>query len=268
MLFTCMHKHVCPKKWISFTWQPPPPASAVVADGVQSSLRKQRERLGDLETYAEPIRGDSEQWAFDQKGAIDGVRGMIDALGETNPILKDLLQTAKDEIVASSGRRLMQRMEYTTKMTSVLASSEIVQFYGKGGIPGITSGSCEALCEAQTETADTKTDTELCRMYAFKRAFPHSHADKTGWCYLLHSRGACTIADFGVELYSRNIQSERQCSASAPGLDNPLCVGIPSTTDDSRILSHADATAIAFQVPDMDHPAPGSQGLPVPCALD
>ena len=49
---------------------------------------------------------------------------------------------------------------------------------------------------------------------------------------------------------------------------DPVCVGIPATTDDSRILTHADAAAIAYQVPDMNHPAPGSQGLPVPCALD
>jgi len=56
--------------------------------------------------------------------------------------------------------------------------------------------------------------------------------------------GACKLEDFGVELYTRfvqneprtsgksnsrvfvcvrrQIESERQCSASAPGLDNPL----------------------------------------------
>ena len=32
--------------------------------------------------------------------------------------------------------------------------------------------------------------------------------------------GACKIEDFGVELYTRQIESERQCSATAPGLDS------------------------------------------------
>ena len=76
--------------------------------------------------------------------------------------------------------------------------------------------------------------------------------------------GACKLEDFGVELYTRQIESERQCSASAPGLDNPLCIGVPATRDDSRVLSHADAAAIAHEVPYDRHPAPGSRGLPLP----
>ena len=78
--------------------------------------------------------------------------------------------------------------------------------------------------------------------------------------------GGCKLEDFSTELLTRNIESERQCSASAPGLDNPLCIGIPSTRDDSRVLSHADAAAIAYEVPYDRHPAPGSRGLPLPCA--
>ena len=39
---------------------------------------------------------------------------------------------------------------------------------------------------------------------------------------------------------------------------------MPSTTDDSRVLSHADAAAIAYQVPNDRDPAPGSRGLPQP----
>jgi hypothetical protein len=42
---------------------------------------------------------------------------------------------------------------------------------------------------------------------------------------------------------------------------------MPSTTDDSRILSHGDAAAIAYQVPFARNPAPGSRGLPQPCAI-
>ena len=89
-----------------------------------------------------------------------------------------------------------------------------------------------------------------------------------------------------AELYTRQIESERQCSASAPGLDSapnaierhtssrfttcaqplpdPLCVGLPSTRDDARLITHADAAAMAAQVPNMNYPAPGSGGLPLP----
>ena len=39
---------------------------------------------------------------------------------------------------------------------------------------------------------------------------------------------------------------------------------MPATRDDSRVLSHADAAAIAYEVPYDRHPAPGSRGLPLP----
>jgi len=41
-------------------------------------------------------------------------------------------------------------------------------------------------------------------------------------------------------------------------------VGLPSTRDDARLLTHADAAAMAAQVPDMNYPAPGAGGLPLP----
>ena len=39
---------------------------------------------------------------------------------------------------------------------------------------------------------------------------------------------------------------------------------MPATRDDSRVLSHGDAAAIAYEVPYDRHPAPGSRGLPLP----
>ena len=225
-----------------------------------SSLWGQRERLGDLEAYEAPRKTDVLQWDVDTAGALEGTNALLDALGETNPILKDLLKTAKDEInVAAistynvaqeeaaaaaaasassdssgttatttttttttpsySGRRLMQRKEYNVRMTDALITAEIMTFYGSGGIPGVTSFSCEALCEA-TAQVDDAHPTARCRAFAFKRASPFSYVDQTGWCYLLQNAGACKIEDFGVELYTRQIESERQCSASAPGLDS------------------------------------------------
>ena len=126
---------------------PPPPAPKVVTDAsAEWSLRQQRERLGDLERYAEPRKTDTAQWAFDSAGALEGTKAMLASLGETNPILQGLLNTATDEITnaAALGRRLMQRPEYNTRMTDALITHEIMTFYGKGGIPGVTVGSCQA----------------------------------------------------------------------------------------------------------------------------
>ena len=133
------------------------------------SLRAQRERLGDLEKYEEPRRTDRAQFAVDKSGALDGTRALISSLGETNPVLRDLLNTAMEEIQGAAitfdtatvdtdtvdtptatasasatsagsssssgsgyGRRLMQRIEYNTYMTDVLVTHELMEFYGKG----------------------------------------------------------------------------------------------------------------------------------------
>ena len=145
---------------------PPPPAFNVTDTSGAGSLRAQRERLGDLEKYEEPRRTDRAQFAVDKSGALDGTRALISSLGETNPVLRDLLNTAMEEIqgaaitfdtstvdtdtvdtpTASStptatagsssgsgyGRRLMQRIEYNTYMTDVLVTHELMEFYGKG----------------------------------------------------------------------------------------------------------------------------------------
>ena len=48
---------------------------------------------------------------------------------------------------------------------------------------------------------------------------------------------------------------------------DPLCIGLPSTRDDARVLSHADAAAAAYEVPNDRYPAPGSRGLPLPRSI-
>lgn len=88
----------------------------------------------------------------------------------------------------------------------------------------------------------------------------------TGRCWLLRNAGACKPADFGIEIFTRSIESERQCTALAPGLDNPVCLGMPATIDDSRVFSYADAEASAAAIPFPDFPAPGAGALPLPCA--
>ena len=249
---------------IAYPYPPPPPERLEAATTEAASLRRQRERLGDLEAYPEPRLTDEKQWAQDSSNALKGTNALIDGLGENNPILRSLLKGVKEELLRAEieavpdptavntgnaaagageapsitasatssfatttsagtsssnsygyGRRLLQRVEYNTRMTDALITHELMQFYGKGGIPGITAGSCEALCEA-TKQDTNASRTDECNAFAFKRAMPFSYVDQTGWCYLLQHSGACKIEDFGVELYTRQIESERQCSASAP----------------------------------------------------
>ena len=159
-----------------------------------SSLWRQRERLGDLEAYVAPRKTDRAQWAEDTTNALLGTEALIDALGENNPILRDMLATAKQEIYTAGtdnaavdeeaaaayaaatsgaefapvggtdgtdrtdgtdgttttttgssgyGRRLLQRREYNVRMTDELITAEIMEFYGSGGVPGVTQASCE-----------------------------------------------------------------------------------------------------------------------------
>ena len=163
---------------------PPPPAFNVTETSGAGNLRAQRARLGDLESYEAPRRSERAEFAVDKSGAIDGTRALLNSLGETNPVLRDLLNTAMEEIQGAAfdfdtatvdtstssststttasastasastaytgggssgyGRRLMQRIEYNTYMTEVLVKHELMEFYGKGGIPGVTIGSCQA----------------------------------------------------------------------------------------------------------------------------
>jgi len=204
---------------------PPPPDFNVTETSDIGNLRAQRARLGDLEKYEEPRRTATAQWAFDKSGAIDGTRALINSLGETNPVLKSLLDTAMDEIQAAGGRRLMQRVEYETYMTDVLVTHELMSFYGtnsklkpvhsnsvlihclfcitgKGGIPGVTYGSCLALCEA-TRQDERARHSEHCNAIGFKRGAPYSYTDQTGWCFLLQNAGGCKLADFSAELLTR-----------------------------------------------------------------
>ena len=145
-----------PSPFIFFCSYRPPPATNVSSTLVAESLRRQRERLGDLEVYPEPRKTDEALWEFDMGQALQRTQTMIDQLGETNPVLRTMLENAKQEIKESNidgsnsentyyGRRLLQRMEYNTRVTDELITHELMAFYGKGGIPGVTVGSVRLL---------------------------------------------------------------------------------------------------------------------------
>ena len=153
---------------IAYPHPPPPPVTIAHDTAAAADLRRQRERLGDLEAYEAPRKTDRAQWEEDTATALLQTDALIDALGENNPILRDLLGTAKQEIYAASigeGRRLMQRREYNVRMTDELITAEIMEFYGSGGIPGVTQASCEALCEATAQLDGAHPDA-ICRACA------------------------------------------------------------------------------------------------------
>ena len=115
---------------IAFPYPPPPPQLNASSTTAAASLRRQRERLGDLEAYEAPRKTDEAQWEFDTAGALKGTEALLDSMGENNPILQNLIKNAKDEIITATGRRLLQRVEYNTRMTDVLITHEIMTFYG------------------------------------------------------------------------------------------------------------------------------------------
>tara|TARA_B110001452_G_scaffold228367_1_gene203745 strand:+ start:6159 stop:7400 length:1242 start_codon:yes stop_codon:yes gene_type:complete len=201
---------------------PPPPGFDVqdAHDAIQGNV--QRYQKGQQGVYAAPRKTDTAQWAEDTTGAQAGTEALLVVLGENNPILRDVLEGALEELRQAGGRRLMQRPEYDTLLTNALVTHPLMTQYGKDGIPGLTKGSCQALCEAVRLDDTNTTASHECHAYAFKRGAPFSVVDQTGTCYLMQNAGACKVEDFGIELYTRQITSERQCSAVAPGLDSTL----------------------------------------------
>jgi len=145
---------------------PPPPEMSSKSRSAELSLRLQRGRLGDLEQYAAPRKTDRAEWAVQTQGALDGTQALIDALGENDPILRGLLTDTLAEIQAAGeagepGRRLLERGSYELKMTDALIEDPLTEIYGRDGIPGVTVGSCEALCEAARQDAN-RTNARQC----------------------------------------------------------------------------------------------------------
>ena len=184
---------------------PPPPYMSSSSRSGELNLRLQRDRLGELEEYKAPRKTDRAKWNADTSNAIAKTQALIDSLGENDPILRAMLRDAIGEMEAAGpqGRRLLERNDYEIKMTDALIHDDLVDEYGRDGIPGVTVGSCEALCEASRQDAN-RTDERECGAYAFKRQNPHSYTDLTGRCWLLQHAGACKTADFGIELYTRS----------------------------------------------------------------
>ena len=262
---------------------PPPPTTTSDVRSAQWAidLEEQRRVNGDDAAYGRAPQNEAEFLQQEIEGSIAETRALIDTLGDSNPILRELLSNSIDEMKSTIvrvsdgstkasdyfGRRLMQRkFEYSRYMGEALVDHPIMAStgrigYGKVGIPGVDRASCEALCEGLTVTSNA-SDPANCAAFAFKRADPFSATDSSGRCFLLSNTGACTVESFASQLFTRQIESEEQCHATLPGYDNPICMQLPPSRTDTRVLTHFDATAIAAQTP--TPAAPGSGGLPMP----
>lgn len=155
---------------------------------------------------------------------------------------------------------MQRKFDYKPFLSDALVDHPVMRRLSVG-IPGIDVAVCEALCEA-VSLDDNITNSENCRAFAHKRDDPFSLTDRKGRCFLLRNSGACKPEDFGAALFTRLIESEEICHAARPGFADPLCIGLPTTRYDTRVLTHADATAISAQTP--RDAAPGSGGLPHP----
>lgn len=105
------------------------------------SLRAQRERLGDLEKYEEPRRTDRAQFAVDKSGALDGTRALISSLGETNPVLRDLLNTAMEEIQGAAITFDTSTVDTATVDTATASSTPTTTASASATSAGSSSGS-------------------------------------------------------------------------------------------------------------------------------
>lgn len=245
---------------------PPPPFSETASRTESLDLYRQRLARGEGEPYSKPTPTEDELYNEHSSDAMVRVEELIRELGQNQPILKSVLDSAVDELrqAVGQGRRLMTReTDYVTTIRSALSTSDVQKAVGMHGIPGLTGMSCESLCEAVSRDTNP-TNTDSCSAYAFRRDDPDSATDFTGHCWLLTSAGACKPVDFATALWTRHIPSESICEQTRPGKDNAMCIGLPATRSDTLVLSHGDAAAIAAQLPDPLNPAPGAGGLPNP----
>ena len=261
---------------------PPPPPNELVSAQQTLDFTRTRRIDGEASAYSGRPLSETEDYVREVDATIATTNAMISQLGQNNPILRSIMTNAVNQMrdsafaaqdsIASQptitddgtptyGRRLMQRKFQYPDMLSDALVDHPVQTALKEGIPGVDIAACEALCEAIN--VDTNiTDGHNCRAFAHKRADPFSLRDFSGRCFLLKNAGACRPEDFAAEMYTRQIESQGICHNPQPGLADELCIQLPTSRQDTRVLTHADAAAIAAQTP--RDPAPGSGGLPHP----
>ena len=105
----------------------------------------------------------AQHYANEIQYTISEANQLIATLGENNPVLRNVLGEAVNEMIDSQfrvaegmipaeayyGRRLMQRKNlYPEYLTDVLVDHPIQTKY-RYGIPGVSRETCEALCDGE-----------------------------------------------------------------------------------------------------------------------
>ena len=186
---------------------PPPPAGGIASAQAAVELEEDRRINGEDSVYSEEPPDGAQQLANELRVSVDETEALIQRLGDNQPVLREFLTQAIGEMQNSItrvsdgstkasdyyGRRLMQRdLDYDSHMDHAIVDHPIMTTYGRQGLPGVTRGDCQALCEGVTFDSN-RTDATQCHALAFKRADPRSLTDFTGRCYLLTGSGACKV---------------------------------------------------------------------------
>jgi len=175
---------------------PPPPPDTNIASRAQEIFQQREQmRRGENDRYPKPGTTEYQEWADEDYQALENTKDLIKKLGESQPILKSLLDTAvvelTEQVSSTGGRRLLERQGYTYMMTDSLSDHPLMKTAGINGIRGLTTFTCEALCAAVNEDLNNVTNTAHCNAYGFRRSDPYSRTDQTGTCWLLKNAGAC-----------------------------------------------------------------------------
>ena len=151
-----------------------------------------------------PRKTDRAKWNADTSNAIAKTQALIDSLGENDPILRAMLRDAIGEMEAAGpqGRRLLERNDYEIKMTDALIHDDLVDEYGRDGIPGLPWARVRHSAKHRARTPTAPTSASAARTPSSDKILtptPTSRA-AAGCC----STPARKTADFGIELYTRS----------------------------------------------------------------
>ena len=212
---------------------PPPPPPVTIARHRGRGQPVAAADLGDLEAYEAPRKTDRAQWADDTSAAMLGTEALIDALGEqphsrhAQAAGGDLRGGIERGRRPGSRRRLRRRdhgpparhPQGVQRAHDRRADHRRDRVLRQGWHPGRDRRLVRALCGPRRGW--TRAPTAIARpTLQARRAL--SYVDKTGWCYLLQNAGACKMEDFGVELYTRQIQSSASARPPRPDLTTPV----------------------------------------------
>ena len=243
---------------------PPPPPPRLTGQEAASRARSARVDRATV-TLEKPVVEDELGYTRSRRADLEAnAAAELERMAIADPILRTALQAASSALTrGAAGRRLFEPAfsEALAGVRKSVIKSELTALYGYGHIPGIDLASCAAICESLVRNAtDSHRGEGACAAYAFRRIRPGDVRDQRVDCYLLSSSGGCTMEDFAANAYRRKYDDDFCRNPTAT--ENPLCVELPASRRDARVLDHDAATALCAQVPEAAPSGAGSLPLP------